>query len=140
MSDNTTLTPAELACPRMINLGTYLLGGLSTDEAQSTRRHIDTCTYCQKELAALRPVTDLLSTAELDPTLSGERVEPDPSLATRLLARAEQEIDDTTSVMAAIEPVAVVNTSTYDVVTPHDSVRANATSPSRHLRWVPHRR
>ncbi len=109
----------------MMNLGTYLLGGLSTEEAQNTRRHIDTCTYCQRELTSLRPITDLLSTAELDPTLTGERIEPDPSLATRLLARAEQEIDASSPTRPS---------EVHDRVTPidkHANDRVRRLSPRR---------
>jgi hypothetical protein len=76
----------------MHDLGAYLLGGLPTTDAQDLRRHIDTCACCRTELKLLRPVADLLTTAEGPLTLS-DRAEPAPDLASRLLARAEQEID-----------------------------------------------
>jgi anti-sigma-K factor RskA len=41
----------------------YVLGALSPDEAQRFAEHLETCAACQEEVAALRPVVDVLPIA-----------------------------------------------------------------------------
>jgi Anti-sigma-K factor rskA len=79
-------------CARTVDLGAYLLGGMTEAEARDMRVHIDTCTWCSRELADLRPVADLLDSTELASSIIGERLEPTPDAASRLFARASSEI------------------------------------------------
>ena len=45
------------------DLGAYVLGGLTPDEAAAVRRHLETCEECAAELDALIPLPGLLSLA-----------------------------------------------------------------------------
>jgi hypothetical protein len=79
-------------CVRTVDLGAYLLGGMSETEAREMRVHIDTCLWCSRELTELRPVADLLDSTELASSIIGERVEPTPDAASKLFARASSEL------------------------------------------------
>jgi hypothetical protein len=139
MSNNTTSgfeNTMSLPCARLEDLGCYLLGGMNATEAQELRVHIDTCAHCGPELRSLRPVVDLLATSDLDVLGSSDRVEPDPTLASRLFARAEKEIGGDPFVGAgATAPTGPVSTNpapTNPVSTgpaPTDPVRTGSAAP-----------
>ncbi len=92
MSSTENPEQSPLDCARTVDLGAYLLGGMNETEARDMRVHIDTCTWCSRELAALRPVADLLDSTELASSIIGERLEPTPDAASRLFARATSEL------------------------------------------------
>lgn len=89
--DKEVNVPAATHCERTVELGAYLMGGLSEHEAHELRVHIDTCTWCSVELFELQPVADLLDSTELASAIIGERLDPTPDMAARLFARAAQE-------------------------------------------------
>ncbi len=92
MSDDTevngSVTPP---CSRTVDLGAYLVGGMTDRESHDMRVHIDTCAWCSAELVELQPVADLLDSTELASAIIGERLDPTPEMAARLFARAAQE-------------------------------------------------
>ncbi len=98
-TDNVHEQP-PMACARTVDLGAYLLGGMSESEARDMRVHIDTCTWCSRELFELRPVADLLDSTELASSIIGERLEPTPDAASKLFARASSELAAPGSVVA----------------------------------------
>lgn len=84
------------ACERRFDIAVYLLGGLSEAESRTLRAHIDSCALCTAELRSLRPVSDLVSAADMRSVQLdlGDRVdsEPEPGLVRRILAQAEAEL------------------------------------------------
>lgn len=98
MNKDETLsgTPLPLPCERTVDLGAYLVGGMSEAESRSMRLHIDTCTWCSAELHELRPIANLFDTTELASAIVGERLEPTPDAASRLFARANAELASST--------------------------------------------
>lgn len=96
--------PTPLRCDRIVDLGVYLVGGMSETESRSMRLHIDTCTWCSAELQELRPIANLFDTTELASAIVGERLEPTPDAASRLFARANAEL--VSSTFSDVVPVA----------------------------------
>jgi hypothetical protein len=94
MSDHDQLN--EFQCTRTVDLGAYLLGGMSESESLAMRSHIDECQWCSAEVRLLHPVVDLLDSAELASTIVGERLEPTPDVRNRLFERANAELLATT--------------------------------------------
>lgn len=94
-----------LTCERTIDLGAYLLGGMSDDEARSMRGHIDTCAACAAELRSLRPVADLLDSTELASSIVGERLEPGVGVRDRIFHAASLELANDSAVDALLDPV-----------------------------------
>ncbi len=85
---------SEVRCTKTTDIGAYLLGGLSQDEAVSLRTHIDGCATCSAALAELRPLTDQLSQSDLR-SFAGMDVEHPPTdLRERILASALAETPD----------------------------------------------
>ena len=92
MSDhNEVIGSIEPPCSRTVELGAYLVGGMTDRESHDMRVHIDTCSWCSAELLELQPVADLLDSTELASAIIGERLDPTPEMAARLFARAAQE-------------------------------------------------
>lgn len=85
---NESVTPP---CLRTVDIGAYLVGGMTERESHDMRIHIDTCTWCSAQLFELQPVADLLDSTELASAIIGERLDPTPEMAERLFARAAQE-------------------------------------------------
>jgi hypothetical protein len=82
----------EFKCAHTIDLGAYLLGGMSEAESIAMRSHVDGCEWCSVELRSLHPVVDMLDSTELASTIIGERLEPTPDVRTRLFERAHAEL------------------------------------------------
>ena len=89
--DNEVNGSIEPPCSRTVELGAYLVGGMTDRESHDMRVHIDTCTWCSAELFELQPVADLLDATELASAIIGERHDPTPEMAARLFARAARE-------------------------------------------------
>ncbi len=124
---NDDITDSEqpaLSCARTIDLGIYLVGGMSDSESRTMRVHIDTCTWCSAELRSLRPVADLLDATELASSIIGERLEPTPDAASRLFARASAELASTTFSSVTVASSAVAS------VSPISAARSNPSHPS----------
>ena len=77
------------------SLGAYVLGHLEPAEATAVRAHLDGCSACRAEAAALAPVADMLPLA--DPERVGAPAEPGPppALLDEVLGRIERERDET---------------------------------------------
>jgi len=86
----------SVACERRFDIAVYLLGGLSEAESRTLRAHIDSCAWCTMELRSLRPVSDLVSAADMRSVelQLGDRADtgPEPGLMSRILERAEAEL------------------------------------------------
>jgi anti-sigma factor RsiW len=91
------------------NIGAYVLGALSDDDAERLERHLDTCESCRTDVAALRPVGAALAR-------SVPQVDPPPALKARLMKTVREE--------AALREVA-------EGRRPSDRVRAGR------RRWLP---
>jgi len=76
------------------SLGAYVLGHLDPTEATAVRAHLDGCSACRAEVAALAPVADMLPLA--DPDRVGAPAEPGPptALLDEVLGRIERERDE----------------------------------------------
>lgn len=98
---SSDVSSERFPCPHTESLGAYLLGGLEEDEMHLLRVHIDSCSDCSAELRELRPVADLLHASDLNALLLGDRAEPAPDLAERLVARANAEITQSAASSAA---------------------------------------
>jgi hypothetical protein len=103
----------ELQCARTIDLGAYLLGGMSEGESLEMRSHIDGCEWCSAELRLLHPVVDMLDSTELASSIIGERLEPTPEVRNRLFERASAELRDlpgdvSSGLLTPSDPVAAV--------------------------------
>lgn len=74
------------------SLGAYALGQLHGDERAALEAHLDGCAGCRVELAALRPVVQMLPHA--DPAWFESAPQPPPELGTRIAATiaAEREL------------------------------------------------
>ena len=107
MSDHTNGHSVASPCSRTVELGAYLVGGMTDRESHEMRVHIDTCGWCSAELIELQPVADLLDSTELASAIIGERLDPTPDMAARLFARAVQETS-VPSAPATSEPTAPV--------------------------------
>jgi hypothetical protein len=93
MSNHVEPIPSiELQCAQTIDLGAYLLGGMSEVESLDMRGHIDSCAWCSAELRLLHPVVDMLDSTELASSIVGERLEPTPEVRSRLFERANAEL------------------------------------------------
>ena len=119
MSDHTNGHSVASPCSRTVELGAYLVGGMTDRESHEMRIHIDTCGWCSAELIELQPVADLLDSTELASAIIGERLDPTPEMAARLFARAERE-----SVTATLPPPS----------TPLASVSGGSSGPSTRRR------
>jgi anti-sigma factor RsiW len=77
------------------SLGAYVLGHLDPAEATAIRAHLDGCSACRADAAALAPVADML--ALVDPERVGAPAEPGPpvDLLDQVLGRIERERDET---------------------------------------------
>lgn len=109
--DNEVNESVALPCSRTVELGAYLVGGMTDRESHDMRVHIDTCTWCSAELFALQPVADLLDSTELASAIVGERLDPTPEMAARLFARAAQESESATFPAPSAPLIPVVNDS-----------------------------
>ena len=89
--DNEVNGSIEPSCSHTVELGAYLVGGMTDRESHDMRMHIDTCPWCSAELFELQPVADLLDSTELASAIIGERLDPTPEMAARLFARAARE-------------------------------------------------
>jgi hypothetical protein len=78
-------------CERSIDVGAYLLGGMSTEEAVEMRAHVDQCLQCASDLAELQPVTDQLAQSDLRAFAGLPVEEPSEGLRSRILASALAE-------------------------------------------------
>ena len=76
------------------SLGAYVLGHLEPAEATAIRAHLDGCSACRAEAAALTPVAEMLALA--DPARVGAPAEPGPpaELLDQVLGRIERERDE----------------------------------------------
>lgn len=68
-------------------LGAYVLGGLSDEEAEEVRTHLRGCARCRAEHADLAPLAAALR--DVDPRRIGEEAQPRPELADRVALRVE---------------------------------------------------
>jgi anti-sigma factor RsiW len=77
------------------SLGAYVLGHLDPAEATAIRAHLDGCSACRADAAALAPVADMLALA--DPERVGAPAEPGPraDLFDQVLRRIEGERNET---------------------------------------------
>ena len=71
-------------------LGAYVLGQLGPDEVTSVRAHLDGCTACREEAAALGSVADLLPLVDLE-RLEAPPEPPPPELLDEVLSRIEEQ-------------------------------------------------
>jgi anti-sigma factor RsiW len=55
-------------CPRGVDTGVYLLGGLAAGECAQFARHLEDCPECRGEVDELAPVARLLALALRDPS------------------------------------------------------------------------
>jgi hypothetical protein len=93
MSNHNAPVPEnEFQCARTIDLGAYLLGGMSEAESVDMRSHVDGCEWCSVELRLLHPIVDMLDSTELASSIIGERLEPTPEVRSRLFERANAEL------------------------------------------------
>jgi hypothetical protein len=77
----------------MTDIGAYLLGGLSADEAVALRHHIDVCPPCSEALNDLQPITDQLGAIDLR-SFAGMAIETPPDdLRDRILRTAAADLD-----------------------------------------------
>jgi hypothetical protein len=76
------------------SLGAYVLGHLEPAEATAIRAHLDGCSACRADAAALAPVADMLALA--DPARVGVPAEAGPpaELLDQVLGRIERERDE----------------------------------------------
>ena len=108
MSDDNEVNGfIEPPCSRTVELGAYLVGGMTDRESHDMRVHIDTCAWCSAELLQLQPVADLLDSTELATAIIGERLDPTPEMAARLFARAARESASATSPASPFSPTSV---------------------------------
>ncbi len=82
----------EPMCEHTIDLGAYLLGGLTELQARTLRAHIDMCEFCSAELRVLRPVADLLDSTELASSIIAERLEPSADVRDRIFSAATSDL------------------------------------------------
>jgi Putative zinc-finger len=82
---------SEERCPRTVDLGAYLLGGLTSEEAVDLRLHADQCPTCTEVLQELQPVADELGQVDLRPFAGIEIEQPSDGLRDRILAKALAE-------------------------------------------------
>ncbi len=82
---------SEERCPRTVDLGAYLLGGLTSEEAVDLRLHADQCPTCTEVLQELQPVADELGQVDLRPFAGIEIEQPSDGLRERILAKALAE-------------------------------------------------
>lgn len=78
-------------CIRVTDVGAYLLGGLSPEEASAFRAHADSCGACAPEIRALRPVVDQFAATDRTALAGLVRDEPPSALRDRILGHAAAE-------------------------------------------------
>jgi hypothetical protein len=84
---------SEIRCTHTTDIGAYLLGGLSADEAVVLRHHIDTCPTCTDALNELKPITEQLGAIDLR-SFAGMTIEAPPDdLRDRILQTAAADLD-----------------------------------------------
>jgi hypothetical protein len=78
-----------VSCPRLADLGGYVLGALEPAERASVDAHLSGCPECREELSRLAPLPGLLGRLQLSDVL--EPAEPDPSRFSALLAEVRRD-------------------------------------------------
>lgn len=73
-------------CQHNDTAAAYMLGALSDVERTEFEAHLSDCAHCREDLAALRPVVDLLATA-------APPVPPPPALRARVMATVRSEAE-----------------------------------------------
>jgi hypothetical protein len=82
---------SELRCTRTVDIGAYLLGGLTQDEAVALRHHADGCEACSLALRELQPLTDQLRSSDLRQFAGMTVDQPPADLRDRILQQASAE-------------------------------------------------
>jgi hypothetical protein len=77
-------------CLRTVDVGAFLLGGLSAEEAARFEAHLTECEHCQAARDELSPLTVRMGALDLTP-LRNSPGEPSAALRDRLLATAVAE-------------------------------------------------
>lgn len=72
------------SCPHRDDAGPWVLDALADDDARAYAAHLETCSECRGEVAALQPVADVL------PMAAPQEVPP-PALKDRIMAVVESE-------------------------------------------------
>lgn len=115
-----------MTCERRTDLGAYLLGALTPDEAASVAEHLTECQACADELQELAWVSDMLlrvpaeqvERLDVGPRDQDAAAEPSPAVLQRLLARTRTERRSRTRrVMLAAAAAVVIGLGTGATMT-----------------------